>query len=463
MFALDSGPSKYEKEQQKRREELKRRKEKEVRLQKEQAERLEKQKELAIKRREEIDAEERRQQIAEDSERALTGGIGFLRTLKPFEIDGEDDKVILPEESLNELSQKDAFNGAMLFMLTNTSKVSHCGVREFSAPPGTIGLPKKVIASLTDEVVTLGTEISIKYVRLSKCTYIKLQPKLNKFFEVGPVKMCLEENLRFHSSITLGDRLTVWYRGKSYEMIVVELKTKDSDDAKMDVDVDVDYDKAKDHVAERLRVVERPLAATLIDTDVEVDLDLSLESATANSSVQEKAVQGSGVSTLSPSTAAVPSVFSTMSNFQTTAAVASSASISSTAMDEDNTEAIDKSELLVEPESTAADVVRMKIKLPSGATVVRRFSTTYPIYQLFLFCAIEMNLGTRGAMARRLQLSARFPSRNYKLSSPSLTPAKRDFDPHVDLVDTDRVVDPLHSLAEVGFNSNNEAIFVTMA
>ena len=87
------------------------------------------------KRKIEQEEAERQRRALAAVERSLTGGISFTRTLIPYEIDGEDDKVILPEEALSELISQDA-PSPMLFQINNGSKTSHCGVREFSAPPG---------------------------------------------------------------------------------------------------------------------------------------------------------------------------------------------------------------------------------------------------------------------------------------------------------------------------------------
>jgi hypothetical protein len=147
-------------------------------------------------------------------------------TLRPVLIDFEDDKIILPEQALIELNQCDAMSyGVLLFEIKtmsssvsiiqftdNIRKVTHCGVREFSALPGTVGIPSKVLESLDIDVKSLSSvSLCVKYVRLPKITYVKFEPKMNEFFAVGPVKMCLEENLRQHSTLTVGDVLTVWY------------------------------------------------------------------------------------------------------------------------------------------------------------------------------------------------------------------------------------------------------------
>ena len=147
----------------------------------------------------------------------MTAGIRFSFTLLPYLLeDQEGDKVVLPEGCLQDLHQQDAFGkGAMTFRLTYNDHTTHCGVKEFSSEDGTIGLPKKVWNSLSlpsPSSPSLNAAVSIKYVQLSKATFVQLEPKHNVFFEIIPVKLMLEENLQLHTALTVGDTLTVWYR-----------------------------------------------------------------------------------------------------------------------------------------------------------------------------------------------------------------------------------------------------------
>lgn len=220
MIDIDLRSSRFEKEQQKRREDAKKRRAKEEDFKQEQLKREREQEALAIKRREQFEEAEAARLLKEAEEQRITGGIAFTFHLRPYIIDGEDDKVILPETCLSNLNQQDAFGrGALTFQLKRNGglgdAVTHCGVREFSANEGTIGIPKKVFDSLSLDIDSdLSEAVTIKYVILPKCKYAKLRPKYNNFFDVGPVKQCLEENLRCHTTLSAGDILTVWYRGK---------------------------------------------------------------------------------------------------------------------------------------------------------------------------------------------------------------------------------------------------------
>jgi hypothetical protein len=141
-FDLNVRSSRLEKEQIKRREDAMKRREKDVQS------RLNQQKmdlelgELKQKRKIELEENELEKQRLEDEETQLTGGINFKETLIAYSIEGEDDKVILPESALETLTSQDSFGkGAAVFQLTVTSldgtiHTTHCGVREFSATDG---------------------------------------------------------------------------------------------------------------------------------------------------------------------------------------------------------------------------------------------------------------------------------------------------------------------------------------
>ena len=249
--------------------------------------------ELQAKREEEYEAgrkakkeEQEKRRLEEEAnfaaEQALTGGLTFnLSGLRPYRIEGsEDDKVILPESALVELNQLDVFSKGVVLLriwsegvkqssaITETNDdgtivnaYTHCGIREFSAPAGTIGVPDKVLMSLLarghscdshagpTEALDVLRNLSLKYVQLPKVTYAQLQPIQNSFSSVGPVKQCLEENLRQHSTLSVGDTITVWYRGRSHELCVrrmepVSYGTLLYTDVEVDIDVSQEYTKA---------------------------------------------------------------------------------------------------------------------------------------------------------------------------------------------------------------------------
>lgn len=407
-FDFDNRASKLDKEAAKRREVAKLKKEREVQAAFLQRQREEELAEVARLRKIEEEVREAERQKVAEAERALTGGIDYSATLIPYEVtDSEDDKVILPENALGYLTTQDAFsNGPAVFQLTVTSKnnsssgggvadikTTHCGVREFSAAADTIGLPKKVIDSLWSDGQPLENVV-IKYVRLPKITYVKLEPIANSFFQVEPVKMMLEENLRFHSTLTMGDLMTVWFRGVAHRLRVVEMKP----DTK----------------------------GTLIDTDVEVELTESQEmqkkqgeitagssSVTSNGATVDRNVTTSGVfklaSSISTNTTANTNATSNKQVTTSSSVSGKSAGSSSSGVNSvtgsDSGVAIPTLGLPAEP-APGDDVIHVRVKTPTGSTITRRFHKHDPMALLFQFTSSEMNVTPEA-----VQLTTRFPPR----------------------------------------------------
>ena len=246
---------------------------------------------------------------------------------------------------------------------------------------GTIRLPPKVISSLWGDNLSAGS-IEIKYVKLPKISYVKLEPTFNTFFKVEQVKMVLEENLKFHSTLTVGDVITVWFRGQAHPLKVVEMKP---------------FDKG-----------------ILLDTDVEVDLDNSLENKTTSekfssekvnevSKVKNDADQISSNSYHKLSSSTPSSSSSTISNINTPA----DACISTQNVPQN---------LPNEPEPDADDIVSVRVRTPTGVTINRRFYRKEPFSHLFEFASVEMRVEKKV-----LQLSTRFPNRVFTLNQIEAT------------------------------------------
>lgn len=407
---FDRYDSKFQKEQKKRQDEAKRKRDQEVKLQREHDAR---QRELALiaeQRRQ--DEENRRVQaeLEEAEEMRLTGGIRCKHNLIPYAIDTKhetaDDKILLPEECLTELSNQDVFGrNVVIFKISGSNGlVTHGGVREFSAPPGHVGLPKKVLECLGDDISKLET-IEIKYILLPKCSYVKLRPKLNRFFEVQPVKRCLEENLLQHTTLTVGDLITVWYRGVAHPMIVVEMKPEQ--------------------------------AGSLKDTDIEVDLDLSEEfqkksavpAVTSSSSASAAASLGNDA-IAAQSLPLPPTPAYTLGRADTSLPLVRQLSQSLL------------SRYILEPEpDTSLEpsmILQAKIRLPNGKTVVRKFSHSSLLIQVFLFIQQELALDDDAAM--KLQLSRRIEPRTWTVSDKTSE----------------------QSLSEVGLAVKSEALIATL-
>lgn len=403
---FDKYDSKFQKDQKKRQEEAKRKREQELRLQREHENR---QRELMIKAEQKRQEEEERRiqiEIEEAEEIRLTGGIRCKHNLIPYAIDAAhetaDDKIILPEECLSELSEQDVFGkNVVIFRISSQQLglVTHGGVREFSAPSGHVGLPKKVLDCLGGDLSKLEY-IEIKYILLPKCTYVKLRPKLNRFFEVQPVKRCLEENLLQHTTLTVGDLITVWYRGVAHPMVVAEMKPDQ--------------------------------AGSLKDTDIEVDLDLS-EEFQSKSSTATAVASVNIPSSLAENTTAVPTL-------QNSASTLGRASASMPLVRQLSDSLLSGYTLETEPD-TSADVnsiLQVKIRLPNGKIVVRKFPHSSLLVQIFLFLQKELDLDDSAAM--KLQLTRRVEPRTWTASDNT----------------------SLQTLSEVGLAVKSEALIATL-
>ncbi|CAM9685583.1 unnamed protein product [Ectocarpus sp. 6 AP-2014] len=307
---LDSRGNKLKKEQQKRRDAARLRIQRERRSKeaaaKDQA-RIEEQiraRKLEQRRKE----EEARKQ--EEADQIRTAGISYKESLLAVTADGEGDKILLPPSALESLSRQDAVGlGPMLFELTcttsgaaptaqqqpekapalqggtiTTTRTTHAGVLEFVADEGTIGLPRKVVLSLlgaaahqvpsrtSDENISANDDpenakaerpvveglenVVVRYVRLAKATFARVVPETVGLSQVSELRAMLEHNMRNHATLTVGDHLSVWRRGKEFSLKVVELRPEPQ--------------------------------VTVIDTDMEIELDLPEK---AREQLQEKGAQ----------------------------------------------------------------------------------------------------------------------------------------------------------------------------
>lgn len=193
----------------------------------------------------------------EEADLIRTAGISYKESLKAVTADGEGDKVLLPPSALESLSRQDAVGlGPMLFELTSTTageenaslpsgatttRTSHAGVLEFVAEEGTVGLPRKVVLSLlgaTAQQIPVGPgessgdgekaspavegleNVVVRYVRLAKATFARVVPETVGLSQVSELRAMLENNMRNHATLTVGDRLSVWRRGKEFSMKV---------------------------------------------------------------------------------------------------------------------------------------------------------------------------------------------------------------------------------------------------
>ncbi|GLI69109.1 hypothetical protein VaNZ11_013656 [Volvox africanus] len=226
----------------------------------------EREEEARQKRLEELAAEERAKE-ADFEERERNKGV-FLRVeLQALPADEgvaltkgvkrSKDKLILPPSVGSALLAQDASkNGALLFQVATSSASTstasgaagpgpsrtHAGVLEFTAPEGTVLLPRKVVQSLYGSLDAQphGTVI-ISYRRLDKGSYVRLQPMCHGFHDAlgDGLREALEAELMGHSTLTEGDWITVGHGGRDWPLRVQELQPNDAISV-LDVDIAAD-------------------------------------------------------------------------------------------------------------------------------------------------------------------------------------------------------------------------------
>lgn len=141
------------------------------------------------------------------------------------------DKVRLPKSAGDALMSQDApKNGAMLFQLsTSAGRSLHAGVLDFSAVPGTIGVPEHLIRNLWGLTTGDGQchgHVIVTYKRLPKGTYVRFQPRSAGFQEeVGEgVEQVLQAAMFTHSTLTQGEWVQVSHAGTLHDLRVLALK-----------------------------------------------------------------------------------------------------------------------------------------------------------------------------------------------------------------------------------------------
>lgn len=377
---LDYRLNKFDKEKENRKKLAKERQSRELKQQKLQEEREQALALLAEQKRIQQEEIKQQQELYEIEENRRTGGIRIQSTLQAIPIALENDKVKLPSSLLNDLHNQGAFSCGRPVMFEIQpqdysfcpTRLTHCGVLEFTANEGTIEIPTKVYRNLfqisNDKTSSFDISslpppiVSLKYVALPKITSVQFQPKLNLFSQIGPIKLILEENLQQHATLTLGDVLTVWYRGQSHDLIVTDLDPKD----------------------ESLHY-----GGTVIDTNIEVNLDYSEEYLRSQPSQN------------------LPRPISPLSSHQVSQ-LPSAPSLLATKPSR---------ELPPEPiPSTDQFLVTFKFLFPSGGKAVRRFLLSSPIDEIFLYLR---HLNAEGKLIieanKFLQISTRqSPIRSYR-------------------------------------------------
>lgn len=226
----------------------------------------------AVQRSRRLDAIEAQLKAEQQREESLLagGGIMFYRILQAVPFQANGDKIKLPPSCFTELSDQGAFDkGPTYFQLSivhqesssdkegdekKDCRTTHSGVLEFTADEDSVGLPPHVWNNLFADDVASAPLVEVRYVRLPKGTYAKLQPDGIGFSDLPNHKAILETILRQHATLSQDDMLTVNYGQLSYKLRVLELKPSPSisvleTDIEVDiVNPDVSPDRSNEHV-----------------------------------------------------------------------------------------------------------------------------------------------------------------------------------------------------------------------
>ncbi|KAI3870315.1 hypothetical protein MKW92_040941 [Papaver armeniacum] len=255
-FELRAAKQKLEREQKDRKEKAR------LKLIKEK-----KAKQEALKQREAIEAAQRirrldaadallkaEQQTEQNS--VAADGVIFNRVLEAVSFQGYGDKIKLPASCFTELSNQGALDkGPMYFQLSKVSQegvpmqtedgeqqshgTTHSGVLEFTASDGFVELPLHVWNNLFSSDPPEVPLVEVRYVRLPKGTYAKLQPDGMGFSDIPNHKAVLETTLRQHATLSQGDLVTVNHGTLTYNLRVLELKPSTSVSV-LETDIEVD-------------------------------------------------------------------------------------------------------------------------------------------------------------------------------------------------------------------------------
>eukprot|EP01066_Platyproteum_vivax_P000548 Platyproteum_vivax@DN10607_c0_g1_i1.p1 len=257
----------YNKEQQKRRQLAKQKLEeaKKVEIERRKLDREIQEKQLKV-----LQAQE---EAREEKERILSSSGLFLEVkLTPVDLyDGEGDKIVLPPSVLEQFTNSLTVDGtsvfdqgAILFQVhcQETNKSTHVGMREFNGEEGQVALPSKVQASLgLDLTRSKAAPILLRYIQLPKAHKVTFQPLEVGFSQLTiDVQQLLEDQLRLHATLTVGDILTVYYGNQPHTLKVVDLQPEDCVcilNTNVEVEIDLPESiKRKQQEADRIRKEE---------------------------------------------------------------------------------------------------------------------------------------------------------------------------------------------------------------
>ncbi|BFZ56213.1 hypothetical protein PYCC9005_003257 [Savitreella phatthalungensis] len=183
------------------------------------------------------------------------------------------DKVRLPEEILRGLPEEVQY--PLIFKLSCRAGYVHVGVREFTAPNGTIALPVGIRENLHSGI---DERITIERVALPKGTDVALRP-LDKYDMAIDWKAQLEESFRSYTALTKGQ--TVSLAGTRF--VVEKLSPAD---AVCIIDTDMELEMVDHHAEDRsIQVGQQTRGGVLVGYDRSKPIHLIVRGETTGVSV----------------------------------------------------------------------------------------------------------------------------------------------------------------------------------
>lgn len=328
----------------------------------------------------------------------------------------DDDKIILSEDCLTDLNNIDVWStnepcylriyinstlGKKQVKVTSEStirpadasmasvhdgKYTHAGIKEFSATENSIGLTDKVINTLYYHLVGYGRfvemeaamesseeadehalmsqklkaigAVSIKLIKMAKTTFIKCKPFFNNFSQVVYIKEVLTLNMTKMTTISVGDIMDVYNKGKKHSIRIAEIKPEQGFGSLINTDVEVDLDVSEEYDA----AMERRSTGSATGSDTGSVVGASNDKMDADSTQQ-----------------AAADVFAASQGGHTLGTEASGAS--------QVLNSIDYGDIPAEPEATAEGTCRIQFRLPNGKSTVRRFLLSNQIRNLYAVAA----------------------------------------------------------------------------
>ena len=192
------------------------------------------------------------------------------------------DKILLPSTALEQLLSSTPIDTDLPQPLTfrifnpNNNRSTHVGVREFSAPADTIGVPSWIGDALE---LQAGDTLTVSIRVLPKATRVKLRPLEAGYIE-DDWKALLESQLRTHTTLTKGEILSI-RSGPSttFQFLIDELEPEDAVNL-IDTDVTTEIEEMSEDNARKTRdqrmkaakqrnletmdvVIDRPVSGTV--------------------------------------------------------------------------------------------------------------------------------------------------------------------------------------------------------